>query len=108
MLRKLLLVTVAVAPASAGLARPWLGMAPSLGLGLGRTALRCSARILWRRLRRSTACPRSVGSALDLSESVLVTEKIGGDFRAGRLLRIERQPHVVSRPEQLAQRYFAT
>ena len=69
-----------------GLARPWLGMAPSLGWGLGWTALRCSARILWRRLRRSTACPRSVGSALDLSESVLVTEKIGGYFRAGRLL----------------------
>lgn len=110
MLRKLLLVTVAVAslsaatlaptPASAwygggwgwgggwgpgwgpgwpGLARPWLGMAPSLGLGW--TALRCGTRILWRRLRRSTSGPRPVGSALDPGESVLVTEKIGGDFR---------------------------
>jgi hypothetical protein len=62
-----------------GLARPWLGMAPSLGLGW--TALRCGTRILWRRLRRSTSGPRPVGSALDPGESVLVTEKIGGDFR---------------------------
>jgi hypothetical protein len=67
-----------------GLARPWLGMAPSLGLGW--TALRCSARILWRRMRRSTACPRSVGSALDLSESVLVTEKSAAISRPDGLL----------------------
>jgi hypothetical protein len=53
--------------------------APSLGLGW--TALRCGTRILWRRLRRSTSGPRPVGSALDPGESVLVTEKIGGDFR---------------------------
>jgi hypothetical protein len=79
-----------------GLARPWLGMAPSLGLG--STALHCGTRILWRRLRRSTAGPRPVGSALDPGESVLVTEKIGGYFRAGRLL-----PHRVA-----ATRRFAT
>jgi hypothetical protein len=75
-----------------GLARPWLGMAPSLGLGW--TALRCSARILWRRMRRSTACPRSVGSALDLSESVLVTEKIGGDFQAGLAVSASSGSHT--------------
>src|SRR5262245_7421339 len=54
-----------------------LGVAPSMGLGLGRTALRCGPRILRRRMRRSTSGPRPMGSALDFSESVLVTEKVG-------------------------------
>jgi hypothetical protein len=59
-----------------GLARPWLGMAPPLGLGLGRTALCCGARILRRWMRRSTSGPRPVGSTLDSGQSVLVTEKL--------------------------------
>src|SRR5262249_11334996 len=63
-----------------GLAGPWLGMGPSLGLGLGRTALRCGARILRRGMRRSTSGPRPVGSALDFSESVLVTDTDGYRF----------------------------
>ena len=59
------------------LARPWLGMAPPLGLGLGRTAVRCRARILRRGMRRSTSGPRPMGSTLDFGQSPLVTEKLG-------------------------------
>src|SRR5262245_14038115 len=51
-----------------------LGLAP-LGLGLGWTAFRCGARVLRRGLCRSPPCPRSVGSALDFSQSVLVVTK---------------------------------
>ena len=48
----------------------WLGMA---SLGLGRTALCRGAWILRRRLCGSPSCPRPVGSALDISQSLLVT-----------------------------------
>ena len=53
----------------------WMGMASRLGLG--RTSLRCSPWILWRRMRRSSPCAGSVGSALGPGESLLVVRTAG-------------------------------
>ena len=39
-------------------------------LGLGRTTLRGGARILWRRMRRSASCTRTMGSPLGPRKSV--------------------------------------
>jgi hypothetical protein len=57
------------------LGRPWMGMASRLGMG--RTSLRCSPWILWRRMRRSSPCAGSVGSALGPGESLLVVITAG-------------------------------
>jgi hypothetical protein len=67
-------------PGELGGARPGealVGDGPPLGLGLGRTAVRCRARILRRGMRRSTSGPRPMGSTLDFGQSPLVTEKLG-------------------------------